>query len=77
MQLTYQIIKKKFNNQHYFNMDIHYIINGVTVVTEEYKNISTVHKRAHEILEQHNPTTVDCITDNDRFTINLPGTNGK
>ena len=58
-------------------MDIHYIINGVTVVTEEYKNISTVHKRAHEILEQHNATTVDCSTDNDRFTINLPGTNGK
>ena len=58
-------------------MTTHYIINGTTVHSEEYTTISALHKKAHELLEKHNVTTLDAITDNDRFTISKPGTNGK
>ena len=58
-------------------MKTHYIINGQTVYSEEYTNITALHKKAHELLAIHNSKTLDAITDNDRFTINLPGTNGK
>ena len=58
-------------------MTTHYIINGTTVHSEEYKGINYLLKKGHDLLKEHNATTIDCITDNDRFTINLPGTNGK
>ena len=58
-------------------MTTYYIIDGRIVHSEEYKNISQIHKTAHELLNNHNATTLDAITDNDRFTINKPGTNGK
>ena len=58
-------------------MTTYYIIDGTTVHSEEYNSINQIHNTAHELLNNHNATTLAAITDNDRFTINKPGTNGK
>ena len=58
-------------------MTTHYIINGTTVHSEEYKGINYLLKKGHDLLKEHNAESIDAITDNDRFTINNPPKNGK
>jgi len=53
-------------------MTTHYIINGTTVHSEEYKGINYLLKKGHELLNEHNVSSIDAITDNDRFTITRP-----
>jgi len=53
-------------------MTTHYIINGKTVHSEEYKGINYLLKKGHDLLNEHNVRSIDAITDNDRFTITRP-----
>lgn len=53
-------------------MTAHFIINGTTVHSEEYKGINYLLKKAHDLLKEHNADSIDVITDNDRFTISNP-----
>lgn len=74
MQLTYQIIKKKFNNQPYFKMTATFYLplTNYVIHTQEVKTIEQLHELAHEILKNYHLKTVNIKTENDYYTVNLP-----
>ena len=44
---------------------------------QEVKTIDALHKVAHKVLEEFKLRSILVITENDNYTINKPGTNGK